>query len=130
MNFVEHEEYSIGRNFAGENRIEFSIYHDGRIKINDNIDFALIRKSEAVDEHFVRKENHTQSDNVFGALMPIYYKYIRPNSFSPTDVDIAQFNIVMTNEMKKKGDGKKITSEYSLVTSYTRGDTKRNLKNN
>ncbi len=29
---------------TGENRVEFHIYHDGTIKINDNIDLSLVRK--------------------------------------------------------------------------------------
>lgn len=59
------------------NRIEFHVYHDGVVKINDNIDFALIHD-----------------------LQRIYYKYHANNNNMP--VDICNLEMVMANKMRRR----------------------------
>lgn len=60
---------------TGQNRIEFHIYHDGIIKITDNIDMALVYD-----------------------IQNIYYRYRATNSGAFTD--ICNLNLLLANKMK------------------------------
>lgn len=77
--FSVNERLTAGQNGQNEiNRIEFHIYHDGVVKINDNVDFALPRGIEN-----------------------IYYFYYNHVPLQPLVTEICNLEMVIADKMKR-----------------------------
>ncbi len=92
--FTSSEEVS-----EGTNEIEYHINENGNIKVNDNIDFSLVRKAQMVSSILVETEAPAYvGDN--SNEQKITYKYIYANG---NTADILQTRIVVANSMKNGG---------------------------
>jgi hypothetical protein len=81
--FSADEPLTTGQNGQNQiNRVEFHIYHDGKVKINDNIDFALIQGNQTAG-----------SQNIF-------YFYHDANDVI-TNIHDSGLELVMANKMKR-----------------------------
>lgn len=113
---------------ADSNRIEYHIYHDGKIKINDNIDLALLRKYVVQDEHNTQAETVASGDT--SEAQQIHYIWHPASTATSTaPVLVASFNAVMANKMKKNGTLNPIPSTYVSSISFTSGTYRFSLAN-
>ncbi len=118
-----------GLNNTTGNRIEYHLYHDGKIKISDNIDLALVRKSTIQDEHNTQADNSLAGDT--SQVQKLHYIWHPASTATPNTASlIASFDVVMANKMKKHGSVSSIPQpEYTQKISYTSGDYKQTWEN-
>ncbi len=113
-----------------KNRIEFHMFHDGVVKLNDNIDLALVRKSTYDTEHTVVDDNAITGDT--SLVQKIKYIYYNATN---TATELAEFNIVMANKMarSKATSGGVVSSieqpEYTQSMTFSSGSAKRSFSN-
>jgi hypothetical protein len=114
QSFAANENYSMGNDYPGDNRIEFNIFgNNGHIYINDNIDFSLIRKKYLGENSLSNVDGtpvYTLSDddiipNDTSEVQKIYYLYYEnmPNVITANTLytEICHLDIIMENKRKQ-----------------------------
>ena len=102
-----------------ENQIEMHIYHDGVIKINDNIDLSLVRKRVLSTRDTLADDNTVTNDQ--SAVQQIHYYYHEDNTANEAPTHIASFDIVMANKMAKYGrnnNSNTVPNDYTFSINY------------
>jgi len=125
--FASHEGYSLGRTFAGQNIIEYRIYNDGDIIINDNIDLSLIRKSRVtgITETTAGIGDYTTDDddsitNDSSDVQKIYYAYYDQASSVDVDTnttfeDFGSYHVLMEFRRKRVTSNVAATTEQQFI---------------
>ncbi|MCF8317432.1 MAG: hypothetical protein K9I02_01685 [Haliscomenobacter sp.] len=111
-----------------QNRIEYHVYHDGNIKINDNIDLALLRKSKLKNENEVEDETAKFTGDKIQRIYYMYHTETTENQASEiismlkevvNNQDVALgFNFVMANKVKKEGTTITNLTGYNSFITY------------
>lgn len=122
--FASQEAYNFGRDYAGDNRLEYRIYRDGAILLNDNIDLSLVRKRIADDltlvgnaPNYVLADDNTIPGDT-STVQQIHYIFYdidsttNINSQTPY-TDFCSLYVIMENMRKQNS---LTTQESSAVT--------------
>lgn len=101
-----------------QNQIEMHIYHDGVIKITDNIDLSLVRKRLLSTREALIDDNTIANDQ--SLVQQIHY-YYHTQENQHQSIHIANFDIVMADKMAKNGRNNRshiVPGGYALLINY------------
>lgn len=82
----------------GDNRIQFHIYSDGVVKLNDNIDLSLVRKSLIDGRDGLIDDGSILNDS--SEVSTIHYLYHDNNQLN--GIELCALNLVMANKMARR----------------------------